>query len=514
MNWVSRSLNVMFLLDSVLGTLPAPSNLSVKSVNFLHILYWDPGPATPPGVQYKVFLRLSGKKVKKAQNDDTTTATSLQLKLDNYKYYLTVQAFNDGTQSQESEEVSFTPFEQTIIGPPKVKVTECGNCIQINISLPEADKSSGIPNNDIMAFYKANFRVLWKKSNKTEGFYKTADRSVTINNLEKGKQYCVQIETEITMNKNTEPSPWVCIFTKIADSSRVPVHGTAAGLLIFCIGALITLTYCLHYTGFLCKLQATLPRALNLAFLKDKFLPIEETSPDPISICSDTYKRKFTITTQLYPAHRTTYSGMDDEQLDEEEEESEGSNLYINRVAENSSRESSGHFSCDALRTSLIVRSHAETDTCDLSSETGPAEPDQLKTKVENETFLSQQPEMEVKEQLVFELEEEMKEHTVNTSENVNLSSVTLTAIAISKQGQLNNEDSLAGFLRLSNKEPLMFTATKNMLVHADMQADSDDLSSVKYTQENLEKKLDIFVEQKDLCDNNYMSRCSPCVSV
>lgn len=55
-----------------------------------------------------------------------------------------------------------------IIGPPKVTLTECGNCIQINISLPEADKSSGIPNNDIMAIYKAKFRVLWKKSNKIE----------------------------------------------------------------------------------------------------------------------------------------------------------------------------------------------------------------------------------------------------------------------------------------------------------------------------------------------------------
>ncbi|XP_077437045.1 interferon alpha/beta receptor 2-like isoform X2 [Vanacampus margaritifer] len=277
MNWVSRSLNVMFLLDSVLGTLPAPSNLSVKSVNFFHILYWDPGPATPPGAQYKVFSRLSGKKEKKAQNDYPTTATSFQLKLDNYKYYFTVQAFNDGTWSPASEEVSFTPFEQTKIGPPNVTVTECGNCIQINISLPEADKSSGIANNDIMAFYKSNFRVLLKKSNKIEGVYKTADRSITINDLEKGKQYCVQIKTEIAMNKNTEPSPWVCTFTNIADSSRVPVLGTAVGLLIFCIGALMTLTYCLYYTGFLFKLQATLPRALIVILLsKHQPLPTGE----------------------------------------------------------------------------------------------------------------------------------------------------------------------------------------------------------------------------------------------
>ncbi|XP_019731218.1 interferon alpha/beta receptor 2-like isoform X2 [Hippocampus comes] len=224
MNWMCCSLNVMFLLESVLGILPAPSNVSVNSVNFLHILHWNPGPATPPGVQYKVFSRLSGEKEKKTQNDNTTTATSLQLNLDKYKYYFTVQAFYNGTWSPESEEVSFSPFEQTIIGPPEVTVTECGNCIQINMSLPEADKSSGIPNNDIMAIYKAKFRVLWKRSNKIEEVYKTEARSVKINNLEKGKQYCVQIQTEITMNKNTEPSTWVCTTTSIAELDRDGPH--------------------------------------------------------------------------------------------------------------------------------------------------------------------------------------------------------------------------------------------------------------------------------------------------
>ncbi|KAM9802242.1 interferon alpha/beta receptor 2-like isoform 7-T9 [Syngnathus typhle] len=208
-------------LTSVLGTLPTPSNLSVNSVNFLHILHWDPGPGTPPGVQYTVFSRLSGEKVKEALND-YTTATSLQLRLDDYKYYLTVQAFFNGTWSPESEEISFTPFEQTLIGPPKVMVTDCGNCILINISLPKADKSSGIPNNDILAFYKGKFRVLWKKSNKTE-VCKTEASSVKIDNLETGKEYCVQIQTEITMNNNTKPSTWVCTFSSTtADLIRDP----------------------------------------------------------------------------------------------------------------------------------------------------------------------------------------------------------------------------------------------------------------------------------------------------
>ncbi|KAM9802238.1 uncharacterized protein ACBT44_014604 isoform 4-T5 [Syngnathus typhle] len=377
-------------LTSVLGTLPTPSNLSVNSVNFLHILHWDPGPGTPPGVQYTVFSRLSGEKVKEALND-YTTATSLQLRLDDYKYYLTVQAFFNGTWSPESEEISFTPFEQTLIGPPKVMVTDCGNCILINISLPKADKSSGIPNNDILAFYKGKFRVLWKKSNKTE------------------------------------------------------IHA--------------------------------------------KSLAVEETSPDFISVCTDTYKQKCTIGTALYPAHRTTCSGKDEGEVDEEEE-NEGNDFYINRDGETSSQESSCRYSGDVLRTSLTVRSQTEADASKISSGTVSAELDQFKTGVENCTFLFQQPEMEVKEQLMFELEEEINENTVSVSENVNLSSVTLTAITIC-------EKELVDSLRLS--EPLMFRDTNEILAHTDL----NDLTSTVYTcfgETRYESKCDD-VETQDRLD-------------
>ncbi|XP_054643442.1 cytokine receptor family member b1 isoform X2 [Dunckerocampus dactyliophorus] len=218
---LSRSvIHVMFLLDSVLGSLPAPCNLSVHSVNFLHILHWDPGPGSPPGTQYKVFTRLSGSKERNPENDNTTTATYSQLKLDKYKHYLTVQAFYNGTWSAVSEEVFFNPVEQTIIGPPTVVLAGYSNRIQVNISLPDADKSSQIPNDDILAFYKAKFRVLWKTSKGIEDFIETEEKSVTLPNLETAKEYCVQVQTKIAMNKNTEPSAWMCTYTSIAEPSR------------------------------------------------------------------------------------------------------------------------------------------------------------------------------------------------------------------------------------------------------------------------------------------------------
>lgn len=66
-------------------------------------------------------------------------------------------------------------------------------------------------------------------------------------------------------NKNSINMCKMCVCVRVCMCvyiSTVPVLGTTLGVLICCIGTLMTLTCCLYYTGFLCKLQATLPRAL------------------------------------------------------------------------------------------------------------------------------------------------------------------------------------------------------------------------------------------------------------
>ncbi|GLD51551.1 uncharacterized protein AKAME5_000458600, partial [Lates japonicus] len=207
----------MLWLDSVLGSLHAPVNVSVISVNFHHVLHWDPGPGTPPGIQYMVFRRMEGKK-RKTLN---TTTTSLKLKLEKHSTYrLTVQASYNQTLSPESHEVIFTPYEDTKIGPPIVSLAGCGNCIQINMSLPEADRSSGITN--IQEFFDATFRIqlFLRGENKAVDYCETRNKSYTINYLKSGMEYCVQVHTKINMNKNTEPSSWKCTFTSIVESRR------------------------------------------------------------------------------------------------------------------------------------------------------------------------------------------------------------------------------------------------------------------------------------------------------
>ncbi|XP_061774593.1 cytokine receptor family member b1 [Nerophis ophidion] len=467
MNWLSHSIHLMFLLDCVLASLPAPCNLSVDSVHFRHILHWDPGPGSPAGTQYKVFARLRGSKEKEPQNT-TTMETSLQLDLDNYKYYLSVQALHNGTWSAASKEIPFNPIEQTIIGPPKVILAENGNSFQINISLPEADKSSKIRNNNIMGFYGAKFKVLWRKSKEIEGSIETKENSVTLHNLEAATQYCVQVQIVITMNKNTKPSDWVCTFTDGA-GSRVSFIGTIVGSTILGICVVMALLCGLHIAGLLGKLKETVPNALNNILAHASWRPLQEVIPDLISTCSETHRQK--DTSALFPATNTTSSG--EEEYDEDDEESK---VYIDRNTENTV----GPSLCreyDVFRTdqstqsqdsqSSTIRSDTKADTADSALQTVPGEEESRVEQGESNKWF----ETAIKVQATCESDEEMKENICDISEDVDLFTVTLDPLAVQEKENLNSTN-----LNLSDQELFMSTPTNRTLLQEDQPTDSDDL--------------------------------------
>ncbi|TNN52997.1 hypothetical protein EYF80_036796 [Liparis tanakae] len=94
-------LYVTLLLDSALSGLPAPVNASVHSVNFHHVLHWDPGHGTPAGTQYKISWRVTGKQ-KKHPSYSNTTSFKLNVPDNTMEYTLIVQASYNKTLSQES----------------------------------------------------------------------------------------------------------------------------------------------------------------------------------------------------------------------------------------------------------------------------------------------------------------------------------------------------------------------------------------------------------------------------
>ncbi|KAK1902576.1 Interferon alpha/beta receptor 2 [Dissostichus eleginoides] len=400
----------------------------------------------------------------------SSKTTSIKLKLQSLETYeLTVQASYNQTLSAESKPYTFEPVTQTKIGPTNVSLLGCGNCIQVNMSFPEADRSAKL-NESMKTFYGARFVVSWWKPEE-EGMkssMETKETSITLTNLQNGTEYCVQVETQINTNKNTEPSALKCIFTGIVEPSR----GTVAAFLIVGIGVVTTSMFGLYYTGFLCKLKATLPRALIEDQSQGYTLTPERTIPDNISVSAGRQRPKKPyngITPQ--PATR----GADSSDEDEDEE----GKMYMNRgfsSGENSCQDSvdvSGNSKVSASGGSGSLTGGTQVPDTVLEIEAphgGGLDEDEPKAEGAEVSFLSDGT-------ITGEVEEEQ---VCESSGNINLFSVTLAALAVCEEEEHNTRDSPTDLLQLSDLEPLL---------HTHSQTESDDqtaMASLLPTQEDI----------------------------
>ncbi|XP_068428701.1 cytokine receptor family member b1 [Clinocottus analis] len=494
-------LYLTLLVDSVLSSLPAPVNAHVNSVNFHHVLRWNPGLGTPAGVQYKINCRV-GKNMKRSSYSNTTSL-KLSFRDQQKEYILTVQASYNQTLSPESNKVIFSPFVNTIIGPPKVSLAGCGSCIQINMSLPEADRSSGIK--DIKKFYPgSHFRVNWRIGHTGAVMSAlTPNKTYTVKNLQVGTEYCVLVHTKINTNRNTKASAWNCIFTSIVEPPKDPVFlGVVAALLIL-IGVLMSSMFLLYYTGFICKLK-TLPRVLDVRNVLShcSTLTLERTIPDKISIGANTEKSKRHNNPQA-PHSATRGSDSYDE-----DEEDEGGNDYVDRDAELSAGESSCQDSVDVSGNSKLSG---------VSGTHGGLDQNGAKAEGTEVSFMAEGPvtgmvkEDEKEEEHDKEKEDDKKEEEVSCESfgNINLFSVTLAALAVcEEQGEEQNSGEYHSyFVKLSDLEPLLPTRSHQTLNHRNSLTESDDRTTVAL----------ILSPQEDFTEDGYEARriatLSGCIS-
>ncbi|XP_008284272.1 interleukin-10 receptor subunit beta isoform X2 [Stegastes partitus] len=466
MDWLLLVLHLTLLLNSV-TSLPAPVNVSVISKNFRHVLRWDPGPGCPPGTQYMISKRPRTSQRERLHN---STRTSFKLKLNNMRTYtLMVQASYNQTLSPWSSSVTFTPFKDTKIDPPDFSLAGCGNCIQGNISLLEAETEI-----DIRKLYDVRFKVLWHKTEEEKTKLQdleTQNKSFTLRNLEKGVEYCVQVRLEILLNKNTEPSPWKCTFTSHVEHGNGPfVLGSVTAILIFLFIALTIGASLLYYTGFLCKLQTAEPRALITALSPGYTLTPEKTTLDWISISSEMRKRrKYNLPTLLPATGEANFEVSDDDEDDEDK-----LNVYMDIGAGLSSGETpcqdssnvSGKSKPAALRSSVMVEApHTDFDQGEAKAE----EAEVSLMHRSGETGVQGQVEKEEMKEVV-----EMQDLS-----NVNLFSVTLAAFARDDEEQEDEEqssgDSLTDFLKMPTQGHLLASDSKRTLNHTYAQTESDN---------------------------------------
>ncbi|XP_006799238.2 uncharacterized protein LOC102799896 [Neolamprologus brichardi] len=345
-----------------------------------------------------------------------TSGTSMPLMLPEWEsqYYLHVKAFFNQTWSPESEIIDFVPYKQTKLGPPEVSLVGYENYIHINISLPWTDDLPNFPG--IQQYYGASFRVSFRIG--TDG--------------ENGVRHQFHPNINVLI---------VAIFIV-----------TSCLLLLF-------------YTGVICKLKETVPRALITALTKGYVLTPQPTVPDPISVTSETGEHN---------DHTTSPSANIDD-ISEDDEDDDGNMHYVNRAVDLSSGESccceelSGNMSPNSEPTAALdagsSRLFAKVKVTAL-----PAESDegQVETEVEGAQLclVKERSRSGVWGQSQDEEVTKSKEdkEVWDISGNVNLFSVTLASMAARDE----DEEDVTGFLKESSLEGLPAT---------DSQTESDHLT-------------------------------------
>ncbi|XP_027008313.1 cytokine receptor family member b1 isoform X2 [Tachysurus fulvidraco] len=261
-----RLLSLLFVYLLVLdseGAVPAPVNAHVMSNNFIHILQWSPGKGTQPGTVYEVKVGNNA-----IHNISVTSVNISEHMKDKYKLYIIWLSASFGTSSSSKVQIFFTPYTSTIIGPPILSLSGCGNCLNISIELPNRQSSSN--------FYNAiNFYILWGKvkdekddcHSQINNFQskKSVPYSYTLANLQPGERYCVQAQPKVrSLPEHKQLNSCACEFT-----SRIEPRGGA--FLTACVASsvllglsFLTFMFFLVYTGFLCKPNIRLPKALIL----------------------------------------------------------------------------------------------------------------------------------------------------------------------------------------------------------------------------------------------------------
>uniref|UniRef100_A0A672UEK0 Interleukin-22 receptor subunit alpha-2 n=1 Tax=Strigops habroptila TaxID=2489341 RepID=A0A672UEK0_STRHB len=196
-----------------------PRKVEFRSLNFNNTLHWQPGTAreardTVYFVQYKIasfllFLHRYGQSTWQNKPDcwgiqnhvcDLTNETSdIQ-----EPYYGRVKAASAGVYSSWSLSCRFTPWRETVIGPPTLAVVHSSKSIILKLQAPRSPykrkRGSKIP---MTNYYDLLYQVfvinnLLDKQHKVL-VYEGKHKVIKIEDLRPGVSYCIMAKTYVPM---------------------------------------------------------------------------------------------------------------------------------------------------------------------------------------------------------------------------------------------------------------------------------------------------------------------------
>nr|XP_040058095.1 interferon alpha/beta receptor 2-like [Gasterosteus aculeatus aculeatus] len=249
-------------------SLPAPSNVSISSFNLEHTLRFLPGLETPPDARFTVhILRLRRKtwrpvtaclELRAGQTCDLTYV----FKDLSDPCRARVQAFTSTQTSNWAVSERFTPLSDTVLGPPDVSLSGCGNCLLLHITLPMK-----APKQLKQLYRRVVLHVRRSRDGAQFDLSLTYNEENKISYLQQGVEYCVSVSVTSLTNYNCVASPPRCAFTSPPRPTSSPhiLHSLLAAL---CASAflLVGLLVCASRLSFSIRrqsLQRTLSHVLQ-----------------------------------------------------------------------------------------------------------------------------------------------------------------------------------------------------------------------------------------------------------
>ncbi|XP_040924635.1 interferon alpha/beta receptor 2-like isoform X2 [Betta splendens] len=234
---------LLFLLHIHLETccsLPAPSSVSISSSNMQHVLSFLPGPRTPINTSFSVEVIHSRKSLWRpvaacSQLMAGQTCDLTRVFQDPYAYYQTrVQAVTSMHRSIWTASTWFQPLSDTVLEPPNVTVSGCGNCLIVQLTVPSRELQQNLQLKDL---YKEIFFLVRRTRDGAQFTlslpYK--DENV-IQYLQPGVEYCVTVSAKGLFTTKSVSSEAYCAFTSPPPPSHFNALNVAFGLLaVFCV---------------------------------------------------------------------------------------------------------------------------------------------------------------------------------------------------------------------------------------------------------------------------------------
>ncbi|KAJ8282237.1 hypothetical protein COCON_G00047560 [Conger conger] len=304
----------LFLSPAVQCTLLAPLNVTIVSFNLEHILHWLPAPGTPVTTHFRVhFLHLSEVSWKpvpwclKVDMQTLSCDVTDSFSQPSSFYMARVQAFGSAQRSNWTLSTSFIPIMDTVLGPPQVLVTGCGNCLRLQITPP-----TGRGPHKLLSHHLLSEFTCWVRrsgDNTQFSLRVSSSKEFLVEHLEPGVEYCITAAVTVNFNTHALPSQPQCAYT-----SPPPFNTVYALLTALSVACLLGVLFC----GFFLSSRSakTLPEIL--LSIPSLVQNLRTAAPEPFSLA--------TILPLEAPNFPSPWAplGPNADQEEEEEEEEEG----------------------------------------------------------------------------------------------------------------------------------------------------------------------------------------------